>query len=309
MRNEKPQGGVVQRSSPLRRSGARVLALGVLFGLMSLSLATSSGAQPPMPQGFGSPSGPPRGVYTLSFAPSAAGSVIDKSVWATNWFGSTPTAITPGVSGAYDINCFDPQSVTQTANVMHMVARQGRCLSEQREVFQYRSGIIHSVDTWSRKFGYFEAQIKFSVSRCTVGDLAPKSPFCMSNHPAFWLTSRENLTNSRTQSEIDIAEGLQGQLCNLVHYWVRSVSQPEKRFCVQPKAPAAWHTYGVLWEATVVSFYIDGKLLNKISLPGGFNRDMFIVINHAVAKAWTPSNGADLQVTNVRHWHFKKASA
>ena len=60
MRNEKPQGGVVQRSSLLRRPGARVLALGVLFGLMSLSLATSSGAQPPMPQGFGSPSGPPR---------------------------------------------------------------------------------------------------------------------------------------------------------------------------------------------------------------------------------------------------------
>jgi hypothetical protein len=74
-----------------------------------------------------------------------------------------------------------------------------------------------------------------------------------------------------------------------------------------------WYAVDFGHEATVrevrVSFYVDGKLLNKISLPAGFNRDMFIVINHAVAKAWTPTNGADLQVTNVRHWHFKKASA
>lgn len=309
MRQQMPREDVVKRFSQLRHQGARALALCVLFGLMSVALPTTSGAKPPMPLGFGSPSGPPRGVYTIDFAPAAAGSVIDKSVWATNWFGATPTAISAGVSGAYDINCFDPHSVTQSANVIHMVARQGRCVSARQEVFQYRSGIIHSVDTWSRKFGYFEAQIKFPVSRCTPGDIAPKSPFCMSNHPAFWLTSRENLTNSHTQSEIDIAEGLQGQLCNLVHYWVKGVSQPEKRFCVQPKGPAAWHTYGVLWEATVASFYVDGKLLNKIKLPAGFNRDMFIVINHAVAKAWTPTNGADFQVTNVRHWRFIKGSA
>ena len=291
------------------RYRALLLALLIVLPMLFLSIgAKTSGAATVQPVGAGTSKGPTKGTYELDFSPVISGSSVDSMTWSKNWFGSTPTAITTGVSGAYDLNCFDPQMVTQTDGLIHLGVRQSTCVTEiqhgQSQQLPYRGGIIRSVDSWSRTYGYFEAQIKFPTTKCTSKSMLPKSKYCIANHPVFWLLSRDNLSNSTYQAEIDIAEGLQGQVCNLVHYWQPGV--PENRKCVQPTATSAKHTYGVLWEPTTVSFYTDGKFVNKANIPPSFNRPMFMILDHAVSTYWDGTNNADVQVSNIRHWKFTK---
>ncbi|MEI8147699.1 MAG: family 16 glycosylhydrolase, partial [Actinomycetes bacterium] len=236
------------------RYRALLLALLIVIPLLFLSIgAKTSGATTVQPVGAGTSKGPTKGTYTLDFSPVISGNTIDAASWSKNWFGSIPTAITTGVSGGYDLNCFDPQLVTQSGGLIHLGVRQTTCVTENQQTLPFRGGMIHTANSYSTTYGYFEAQIKFPTTKCTSKSMLPKSQYCISNHPVFWLLSRDNLANSTYQAEIDIAEGLQGQVCNLVHYWQPGV--PENRKCVQPTATSAKHTYGVLWEPASVSFY------------------------------------------------------
>jgi beta-glucanase (GH16 family) len=63
--------------------------------------------------------------------------------------------------------------------------------------------------------------------------------------------------------------------------------------------PTQFHTYGVDWESTTITFYIDRIAVGSCPTPSGYNIPMFPIIGYGCGGDWTGSivNTAALPVT------------
>jgi glycosyl hydrolase family 16 len=128
--------------------------------------------------------------------------------------------------------------------------------------------INHPVSTapWGANtvFGYFEARMRFLPG--TGGDVA-------NSWGAFWLFSKAAIENqvtdangNKTWCEIDVAEMFgHGLLNTTIHSWYQpSGGTPQDTFnpnhlntVTGDPIDGNWHTFGVLWQTGVVTWYMD----------------------------------------------------
>ena len=146
---------------------------------------------------------------------------------------------------------------------------------------KYMSGVISSYDAFRFTHGYAEARVKL--------------PYGQGLWPAFWL-----LTSFYVEDvpEIDIMEYLGHDRETVYHTYHHFEPQNNWRLVSTPSYTtnhadftADWHTFGVLWDADKIIWYVDGVEARRITsddykIP---NQAMYVIANLAVGGNWPGS--------------------
>ena len=138
---------------------------------------------------------------------------------------------------------------------------------------KYTSGLLTTQFSFSQIYGYFEMRAKL-----------PKGKGVW---PAFWL-----LPTDRTwPPEIDVMEAFGGSNRfheggpTEIHYATHAVKKDESCGAWMDFATDVtdtFHTYGVLWEATGVTYYFDGTPYAHCAITGDFHKPFYMLLNVAV---------------------------
>lgn len=129
----------------------------------------------------------------------------------------------------------------------------------------YTSGLIQTNPSCNFKYGYVEARIK--------------TPQVASSWPAFWMIASDLVW----PPEVDIMEQ-QGSGSSRLSYSVYADGQSTvTNNSLSSIDLTQWHTWGLKWNATSLTFYIDGVQIGTVTdvakVP---QRNMYVVLNQAV---------------------------
>jgi len=146
----------------------------------------------------------------------------------------------------------------------------------------YTSGVITTKGSFAQTYGYFEIR----------ADIPEGKGF----FPAFWLLSDDD-----TYNEIDVFETVNenNTLWNHIH-----AADPAGHIDTGFKTyatdlAAGFHTFGVLWTAQTISWYVDGGLVAQTATPASMNKPMYMLANLAVGGSWAGDPDASTQFPNA----------
>jgi len=140
--------------------------------------------------------------------------------------------------------------------------------------------------------GIFQARIYFPGS--SDGKIA--------DWPAFWLgPASAAAVSSSAGSEMDLAEGLSGDLCVVYHYSDNGIPAATVPFTVT-SAPG-WHVVTGVWSTRQWDVYYDGKLVKTISGSHVVNQPMNIILSAYTGQfGHLPGEPSTVKVSNLRVW-------
>jgi Ca2+-binding RTX toxin-like protein len=192
--------------------------------------------------------------WTLTFDEEFNGTSLNSDVWGSNWLG-VPGTVTKPVN-TLELAAYDPAQVSVSGGYLRLNAIE-KPATVNGVTYNYRSGLVHTHDSFTQTYGYFEARI-----------FLPGSNGQISNWPAFWL----NGENWPYDGELDVMEGLEGSAA----YHFHSPSGG-------PGSAVAgdftgWHIFGALWEPGKVSYYYDNQLVGTIT-SGITGSPMYLILN------------------------------
>jgi len=228
----------------------------ILLGF-TISISTPALAKPgdPLPQGalqgidwsIKSPAGLDRAFYFGGDNHSLAGATGELERYIDPSYCAAPDPVQANPRGGFSITVRTPTSAERSA--CHLTGHD-----------QFISGLLTTRHTFSATYGYFEIYANLPAS--------------MRTWPAFWLLPTVATTdNQGAYPEIDVLEEYAGLSHGgtLLHPWTldrtgRPISAIHLRD-TKPLScgmtvfvkPGTWHTYGVLWEPTRLTFYVDQK--------------------------------------------------
>jgi len=175
---------------------------------------------------------------------------------------------------------------------------------------RWASGLITTEKSLRQTYGYFEARVKM--------------PGAWGTWPAFWLLPTEKTAeNAGRLPEIDVFEHYSGPhptvqvkpgvpldrtgLANIAVHLGRTGAEQVLHPQVQPKTTTTseFHTYGVLWTASELVFYLDDR--ETWRTPFQYAKPMYMLLNLAISDktAGDPALGtypAALEIDYVRAW-------
>lgn len=169
---------------------------------------------------------------------------------------------------------------------------------------KYTSGLITTQFSFSQTYGYFEMRAKL-----------PKGKGLW---PAFWLLP----IDKSWPPEIDVMEAFgdkndRGDGPNtMIHYATHAVDKTQSCgdwYDVGVDITKDFHTYGVLWEPTKMTYYFDGKPYASCPSNKESNQPFYMLVNLAVGsdKAWPTAPNAEnvwpayMNVDYVRAYQYK----
>jgi hypothetical protein len=140
--------------------------------------------------------------------------------------------------------------------------------------------------------GIFEARIYFP--RASDGKIA--------DWPAFWLDSASpDAASWPFGNEMDLAEGLAGDLCVVYHYSDHRTPAATIPFTVT-SAPG-WHVVTGVWSTRQWDVYYDGKLVKTFSASYVNNDPMNIILSAYTGQyGHLPGEPSTLKVSYLRVW-------
>jgi len=144
-----------------------------------------------------------------------------------------------------------------------------RTTAAQKEVlygFDYVSGLLTTQTSFAQTYGYFEMRAKL--------------PNAGGAWPAFWLLP----VSGSNPPEVDILETKGGDPNN-TYMTLHNASLPGKAvndIAYTPNAAGEFHTYGLRWDASFITWYIDGGEVYRIPTPADMNQPMYVLVNLAV---------------------------
>ena len=146
----------------------------------------------------------------------------------------------------------------------------------------YDSGLITTDTSFSQTYGYFEVRAQL--------------PSGQGLWPAFWLLPASN----NYTSELDVFETIDNQKTtaySTVHGTTHGSFGANSQAFTVPDISAGFHAYGVDWEPTTTTFYVDGKATGSAPTPGSMNDPMFMLLNLAVGGAGSWPGAPDATTT------------
>lgn len=231
---------------------------------------------------------------------------LQTGVWATNFGGNykDPWAftlpsngerqvyVTPTFSGQgeadLDINPFSVGNGVLTITARPIPDAQ-RDAAWGRE---YSSGMLNTLGTFEQQYGYFEMRAQM--------------PEAVGAWPAFWMMPSPYVA----QVEADIMEGL--AITPNVDYrraWGGGDNLYDNAYKIDP---AGFHTYGMLWTPTTVTFYYDGTAVLQAPTPGNWTEPMGMIVNMAVGGWGGEPNSlmfpTELKIDYVKAWALADGS-
>ena len=142
----------------------------------------------------------------------------------------------------------------------------------------YRSGAITTFGSFAQTYGYFEARAEL--------------PSGQGLWPAFWMVPANNVYSA----ELDIFEQLGSDPTTVYstthgetgNQWLVNFNTVHT-----VNTSTGFHTYGVDWEPTTTTFYIDGHKTVSVPTPSSMNSPMYMILNLAVGGAGSWPGVAD----------------
>ena len=133
--------------------------------------------------------------------------------------------------------------------------------------YHYTSGMISTKESFAQTYGYFEMRAEL--------------PQASGGWPAFWLVPADG----SWPPELDVME----TLTNDPHSdWTTWHSQADGSHTSHgiasfvPDTASGFHTYGVLWTATDLVWYVDGVETFHQATPADMNKPMYMIANLAL---------------------------
>ena len=134
--------------------------------------------------------------------------------------------------------------------------------------YHYTSGMITTVPSFAQTYGYFEmrAELPTDVSGAW---------------PAFWLIPADG----SWPPELDAMETLTGDPntdYTTQHSGVGGSNVAVGAANFIPSNAGGYHTYGVLWTQTTLTWYVDGVQVFQTATPADMNKPMYMIANEAL---------------------------
>ncbi|HEY4032086.1 MAG TPA: family 16 glycosylhydrolase [Caulobacteraceae bacterium] len=162
--------------------------------------------------------------------------------------------------------------------------------------YGYSSGVITTKDTFAQTYGYFEmrAELPTNVSGAW---------------PAFWLVPADG----SWPPELDVMETLTGS-SSIDYTTVHSEATGTHTAVGSPNLVTdvgGFHTYGVLWTPTDLTWYLDGQAVFHTATPADMNQPMYMIANMAIGGwAGTPDfTSTDMYVDYIRAYSLSDGSS
>src|SRR6185312_11376588 len=139
--------------------------------------------------------------------------------------------------------------------------------------YNYSSGMITSYESHQQLYGYFEMRAELPAGQGLL--------------PAFWL-----LPANGSHAELDAMEVLGSDpttLYTTVHSYSTGNLVSTGAATTVADMSAGFHTYGVDWEPTTITWYFDGQQVFQTATPSDLNTPMYMIANVAVGGSWPGS--------------------
>ncbi len=180
----------------------------------------------------------------------------------------------PGNSGTW--SGIDPFSINNgVLNIQAAVVPDA--LKSKVYGYSYTSGNLDTWASFSQTYGYFEMR-----AQLPAGD---------GLHPAFWLLPIDNLW----PPELDVMEQ-RGQDRDTVIATAHANQNGQPLFYTAPYevqgATTSFHTYGLDWEPDYLTWYYDGKIVQRVATLPGMDKPMYMIVNMQLGGPWAGSPNA-----------------
>lgn len=149
----------------------------------------------------------------------------------------------------------------------------------------YKAGMVQSIESFTPTYGFFEARIRL--------DSTPTGVWA-----AWWMS---NAVYNTWPPEIDMAEFFDAGTGIVSNVIMPSVPIWENRIA-ETEIALDWHTYGVAWTSSHVTFYLDGAVVGTkaTDLP---TTPQYLILNHGARSPLNPTFDSGLmEIDYVRAW-------
>jgi beta-glucanase (GH16 family) len=135
--------------------------------------------------------------------------------------------------------------------------------------YEFTSGLLTSRKSLVQQYGFFEMRARIPAGRALW--------------PAFWLLAEDR----SWPPEIDVLEVVgqkPDQMVQTTHWKdpVTGLHQVSGCRTTLITASTGYHQYGVMWDATRITYYIDRVPVTEIATPPGLDKKMYMLLNLAV---------------------------
>jgi beta-glucanase (GH16 family) len=247
------------------------------------SSTTTTSTLPPLPHGS---------AWKIAFADQFNGSVLDRARWATCYYWSSTTCTN---SSSQELELYTPENVTVASGRLNLTARREVATSDGLR-FDYTSGMISGAGptrTMSAfRYGYVEARARI--------------PAGTGLWSALWLLP----SNRAALPEVDIFEivGYQPGIVREYTHW--PTPQGQQQFSNEanlPTAGAGWHVYGLDWEASSLTWFVDGRKVWTMDYrPAVPQQEMVLIANLAVGGKYATAPIAQTPFPSVLRFDYIK---
>lgn len=213
-----------------------------------------------------------------TFTSSADGS---SGTWMTNYPFGGENAYTLAPNGEqeyYSSDTIDKNSPFSLSGGVLNITATAATAGQNPNNLAYTSGLITTDKSFSQQYGYFEVNAQL--------------PAGQGLWPAFWLLP----ANGTSPAELDVFEQLGSNpsvIYSTTHGWNGTANDGVGQTFSVANTSSSFHTYGVDWEPTTVTFYMDGVALGATPTPSSMNSPMYMLLNLAVGGAWSWGGAPD----------------
>jgi beta-glucanase (GH16 family) len=226
--------------------------------------------------------------WILKFDPALQGGRLDSQVWATCYPWATATGGCTNTGNVHDPEeeWYLPSQDQLSGGILHLVAQReptpGLNKAGDPKEFACRSGMVTTYPSFRFKYGYVQ--------------ITAKIPFGKGLWPAFWLAA----ASQQWPPEIDILEHFHSDP-NSGAYLHPLTGARQGGTVMTPGLATGWHTFGLYWTKTSLTWYYDGFQIFSSSA-GIPQQDMYLIANLAVDNAQAGGCSGSLQVKSVKIW-------
>lgn len=164
-------------------------------------------------------------------------------------------------------------------NPFSIVPGGGLDIRLQKTNGAWHSGVLATVNNqgagFSQQYGYFEMKANF-----------PAAP---GTWPAFWLLNAAALSQNANAGEIDILESYMfapTYINTTLHDWTPPATTVGYQLSQVANLSQGFHTIGMLWTASTMTFYCDGSVIYSVATPAIMHQPYYPIIDLGLGGGW-----------------------
>jgi Glycosyl hydrolases family 16 len=187
--------------------------------------------------------------------------------------------------------------ISSPRNPFSLIPGGGLNIRLQRTSKSWTSGVITSVDSvgqgFSQQYGYFEMKAKFPRGEDTW--------------PAFWLLNTASKKGKAPAGEIDVVEYIANPhfanyISTTLHDWSNHTAPAASHYRV-PSPTGGFHTYGMMWTSSTLTFYFDSAVTMRCPTPSIMKQPYYLLVDLGIGSGWPTENTPhtnDMQIRYIR---------